>query len=213
MKRGFTLIELLVVIAIIAILAAILFPVFAKAREKARQTACLSNMKEIALAGLMYAQDYDETIPNNSYGGYGYVKILDPYIKNLQIWTCPSLRVAPMVFGPSCPDPTGHNLRSTYAMNDWIEPYGGFPLAWLKRPSEKIWWCDGTGRPCGAVWGSAGGWGDDGWGVGGVSDIHNEGANVGFFDGHAKWRKKVDITGRDPSTATGRKDCWYPLDN
>src|SRR6266581_8496416 len=60
-RRGFTLIELLVVIAIIAILAAILFPVFAQARESARQTTCLSNLKQIALAGMMYAQDYDET--------------------------------------------------------------------------------------------------------------------------------------------------------
>src|SRR5262245_63621885 len=62
-RSGFTLIELLVVIAIIAILAAILFPVFAKAREQARKTSCLSNMKQITMAGLMYAQDYDETWP------------------------------------------------------------------------------------------------------------------------------------------------------
>ncbi|MFH1910322.1 MAG: prepilin-type N-terminal cleavage/methylation domain-containing protein, partial [bacterium] len=64
-KRGFTLIELLVVIAIIAILAAILFPVFAKAREKARQTSCLSNLKQIDLAVLQYAQDYDEMMPRS----------------------------------------------------------------------------------------------------------------------------------------------------
>ncbi len=65
MRKGFTLIELLVVIAIIAILAAILFPVFAKAREKARQTSCLSNMKQIGLASMMYAQDYDERLPGS----------------------------------------------------------------------------------------------------------------------------------------------------
>src|SRR5215510_8297848 len=62
-KGGFTLIELLVVIAIIAILAAILFPVFAQAREKARAISCLSNTKQLATAGLMYVQDYDETFP------------------------------------------------------------------------------------------------------------------------------------------------------
>ena len=64
MRRGFTLIELLVVIAIIAILAAILFPVFAKAREKARQTSCLSNVKQLGLGLMMYAQDYDEKMPS-----------------------------------------------------------------------------------------------------------------------------------------------------
>src|ERR1044072_5111146 len=65
-RKGFPLIELLVVIAIIAILAAILFPVFAKARAKARQTACLANMRQIGNALMMYAQDYDETLPGNS---------------------------------------------------------------------------------------------------------------------------------------------------
>src|SRR6201988_4702864 len=68
-NRGFTLIELLVVIAIIAILAAILFPVFAQAREKARQASCLSNMKQIGLGMTMYVQDYDETFPCNPWNG------------------------------------------------------------------------------------------------------------------------------------------------
>jgi len=95
-KRGFTLIELLVVIAIIAILAAILFPVFARAREKARQTSCLSNVKELALGTLMYAQDYDEMYPcwdrnltedtSPLYPG----RAVMPYVKNLGIFTCPS---------------------------------------------------------------------------------------------------------------------------
>ena len=67
-RRGFTLIELLVVIAIIAILAAILFPVFAQAREKARQTQCLSNMKQVGTGVFMYCQDYDETLPPNNDG-------------------------------------------------------------------------------------------------------------------------------------------------
>jgi prepilin-type N-terminal cleavage/methylation domain-containing protein/prepilin-type processing-associated H-X9-DG protein len=111
MKRAFTLIELLVVIAIIAILAAILFPVFAQAREKARQTSCLSNLKQIGTAFAMYAQDYDERLPDRRDlkqalpGGYrpwttwppsdpraGWAAIvLDPYIRNTAVWRCPSI--------------------------------------------------------------------------------------------------------------------------
>lgn len=101
MKRnGFTLIELLVVIAIIAILAAILFPVFAQAREKARQISCLSNLKQIGLGLMMYVQDYDEYMPYALQndppidgGGTNLVPIdgqIAPYIKNDQIWKCPS---------------------------------------------------------------------------------------------------------------------------
>ena len=103
-KRAFTLIELLVVIAIIAILAAILFPVFAQAREKARQTSCLSNQKQLGLGVMQYVQDYDETYPmayyykNNtattnggSAGGYvTWTVLLQPYVKNAQLFVCPS---------------------------------------------------------------------------------------------------------------------------
>jgi prepilin-type N-terminal cleavage/methylation domain-containing protein len=102
-RRGFTLIELLVVIAIIAILAAILFPVFAQAREKARQTSCLSNEKQMGLGVMMYVQDYDETYPmayyyiNGATSAAGYVQwtgLVDPYAKQLRgnatIWVCPS---------------------------------------------------------------------------------------------------------------------------
>jgi prepilin-type N-terminal cleavage/methylation domain-containing protein/prepilin-type processing-associated H-X9-DG protein len=101
MRKAFTLIELLVVIAIIAILAAILFPVFAKAREKARAASCLSNLKQISLGILMYAQDYDELLPASGdpcntptqhdplhYPLY-WLQI-QPYVKNWQLFACPS---------------------------------------------------------------------------------------------------------------------------
>src|ERR1700742_5130218 len=96
-RRGFTLIELLVVIAIIAILAAILFPVFAQARAKARQISCISNEKQMALGVQMYQQDYDEVFPllttDKSTATYVYditwVSNIQPYIKNTQLMVCP----------------------------------------------------------------------------------------------------------------------------
>lgn len=96
-EKGFTLIELLVVIAIIAILAAILFPVFARARENARRASCQSNQKQIGLAFLQYTQDYDERYPGdlqwnnaNAVESRGWMSIIQPYLKSEQIMRCPS---------------------------------------------------------------------------------------------------------------------------
>lgn len=101
LKRGFTLIELLVVIAIIAILAAILFPVFARARENARRASCQSNLKQIGLGIMQYAQDYDEKYPKSRTGGNSYKNsgnndrmpwhlVIMPYVKSTQVYKCPS---------------------------------------------------------------------------------------------------------------------------
>jgi len=95
-KRGFTLIELLVVIAIIAVLAAILFPVFSKVREKARQTTCASNEKQIGLGIMQYDEDYDETLPGRDYnsGPTGNIvswrTMILPYLKSTDVFKCPS---------------------------------------------------------------------------------------------------------------------------
>ena len=116
-QRAFTLIELLVVIAIIAILAAILFPVFAQAREKARATACLSNEKQIGTALMMYVQDYDGTWPAGTYNtgntyltGRGWAQAAYPYIKSAPLFKCPS---------DATTVPTGapNNVVISYAMN------------------------------------------------------------------------------------------------
>ena len=116
---AFTLIELLVVIAIIAILAAILFPVFAQAREKARQTTCTSNLKQLGLAFTQYIQDYDERLPANDDGGcgtgsagdgFGWSGKIYPYVKSSGVYTCPddttpvaTAGYIPLSYGyPSC---------------------------------------------------------------------------------------------------------------
>jgi prepilin-type N-terminal cleavage/methylation domain-containing protein/prepilin-type processing-associated H-X9-DG protein len=105
--RGFTLIELLVVIAIIAILAAILFPVFAKAREQARKTSCLSNLKQIGLACMMYAQDNDGWLPRDNHvcnPKRRFVAQTQPYMKNMSVYYCPSAARSGMSFLQDTPE-------------------------------------------------------------------------------------------------------------
>ena len=184
MKRGFTLIELLVVIAIIAILAAILFPVFAKAREKARQTSCLSNLKQLGLAQLSYAQDYDEKLPREYWGaGTNYtwpngsisagmwIPSVYPYVKNIQMMNCPSNSTtwtgAYIGGGFSYPFNNSLNLAS---------------LGTIAAPSQCIL------NICGDYYYSNGtNWVDSDTSRPTVKARHNEGTNAVMVDGHAKW--------------------------
>src|SRR5437667_1661209 len=140
--NGFTLIELLVVIAIIAILAAILFPVFAQAREKARSTSCLSNQKQIALAFSMYSQDYDETYPpaQGPTGG-----LLDPISGILPRWED---SVKPYIKGGNVGGivtcPSASSRAYGYSMNGYLS---GKSAAQASNPADTILTADGTQVP------------------------------------------------------------------
>ncbi|MFQ6132527.1 MAG: DUF1559 domain-containing protein [Armatimonadota bacterium] len=214
-RAGFTLIELLVVIAIIAILAAILFPVFSRARAKARATACLSNEKQLALAFMQYTMDHDGRFPS-VYDDTGPVRVIwaekiYPYVRNNQVYACPG--------GPNNVN-TSTTLHGTrYLMNmvhGWHWPEGtnssgnhGYPINedQIRQPAELAllfegrdhWWCHWLTHP---------GWNAtttnaDGLVLVGVLGEtiyprHNGGCNVAFCDGHVKWMKTQDIYSTDP---------------
>jgi len=155
-RKGFTLIELLVVIAIIAILAAILFPVFSRAREQARKTACLSNGKQIGTALTMYLQDWDETFPfwvlpcspagYQQSGGLFPTEQLQPYMKNWDVWRCPSATESQGGPYSNCyPGNWGrpeNNKVCTYGFNtylmttNWETSKQPVKLSALKEPAE-----------------------------------------------------------------------------
>ncbi len=223
MKKGFTLIELLVVIAIIAILAAILFPVFARAREKARQSSCLSNTKQIGLAALMYAQDYDETnVPastTNVTVTYRHPSgtvtltwgpwwaLLQPYMNNPFVLLCPS---GQNVGSWNNYASYGANIRVTGRVFD-------LPLVKLSEiryPAETIFAADSAWTGSTADHGGSNAWRIDAsfhpsyfipaW--------HNGGANIAFCDGHSKWHKieEYDIyQGPITFTRPPRDIVWY----
>lgn len=211
-RIGFTLIELLVVIAIIAILAAILFPVFARARENARRTSCASNLKQLALGLLMYTQDNDGGLPAYARNGSAtwaklYLPTID-YVKNDQVYRCPSA-------------PT-----SDFAASDYRG--GQYGLTWNNEGTSGVNWSvlfanpvtrftariDGVPdavKTCliGETW-TAGGtyvgqrYNDTGWASAQfrvatgswenlLPDRHLEGANYAFVDGHVKWLKKETV--------------------
>jgi prepilin-type N-terminal cleavage/methylation domain-containing protein/prepilin-type processing-associated H-X9-DG protein len=242
---GFTLIELLVVIAIIAILAAILFPVFAQAREKARSTSCLSNNKQIMLGVKMYDQDYDEQCPwdwaVSIPGGY-YATLMDlvnPYVKNPQVWICPSAAKSVTAYGSPCGSDSVSKIVSSYIWMDF-DPYTyyqwfagpngftgaimfcGFPnpgnsycvasgtracigVEQTDFPAQSAFFNEGyyityntsnTALPFGSACteGTSGDWSNS------LYYRHENGSNLAFCDGHAKW-----VLGQNLETNTSEK--------
>jgi prepilin-type N-terminal cleavage/methylation domain-containing protein/prepilin-type processing-associated H-X9-DG protein len=218
-KSAFTLIELLVVIAIIAILAAILFPVFARARENARRSSCQSNLKQIALGIAQYTQDYDERFPlalttiQTTGVVTGWADALQPYLKSLQIYQCPS--------EPNPPQSgTGTTGYTDYWYNAGLSWDGNDPAAYnssvsaaaLLFPSLTVTNGDGSGSAVSPLSGTARtrstGWSFahdsdttkpvapaaakfnttvDNFGFVSGGQRHLEGINLAFADGHVKW--------------------------
>ena len=154
-ESAFTLIELLVVIAIIAILAAILFPVFGRARENARRSSCQSNLKQAALGVLQYSQDYDERFPsgvtNNVPGSLGWATSIQPYVKSTQLFQCPSEPNGPSTT-PTPPDTTSSYTDYYYnAMLSFNGDYAnpdfstGISLSAAINPTLTVMLGDGRG--------------------------------------------------------------------
>ncbi len=211
-SRAFTLIELLVVIAIIAILAAILFPVFAKAREKARQSSCLSNVKQITLAVMQYAGDYDESyvpsyIQMNGPANDRWFELLDPYVKNRQVFSCPSY-TAYVLDGYVLGYGHSHNQFGYWASTS-VNP-APRKMADLTVPAQTIFLADSASD--GRTWDQFHANADEkhessSWvlrwpgqdtlvnppgaccGASTLNAWHNGVANIGFCDGHVKAMK------------------------
>lgn len=197
MKKGFTLIELLVVIAIIAILAAILFPVFARAREKARQSNCLSNTKQIGLGIMMYAQDYDERYPHYRYEAPTAISLywcpsgtnegmIGPYIKNRQVFTCPSYSSGTYSYGWNYSylgwaGRGGTDATAAGAMSEVTHPAETIVVAETVNQTVSYAPRNESFRTTYTL-------------VYNAPFRHNEGSNYTFADGHSKWMMATEAT-------------------
>ncbi len=224
-RTGFNLIELLVVIAIIAILAAILFPVFAQARDKARQATCLSNAKQLAMGVMMYAQDYDEVVPAaysewtaplysspvgnfKNYPSYWYV-VIQPYVKNTRVVKCPSDgdKLIPTSYAYNYPHMSYRLLYPTslFRLSQYEAPGDTLVFGESQRgPKQEDWTLNYLYCPVHWAPGTLKGRGD----ANGMAFRHQGGAIVGFLDGHAKWirKEKVMFSDNDPKSNSAAAD-------
>jgi len=228
-RRGFTLIELLVVIAIIAILAAILFPVFAQAREKARTASCVNNQKQISLAILQYSQDYDETFPSVDSGVL--TQNVQPYLKNLNVFVCPSgsgvyaVSNRAMVGNAGATSTTTRNsyVANADIMGGWNNT-PGLPISLVVAPADTVMLADADAIPSNNTPNSTQvavttNTNNNGSGkklvyfnnarfpnskpidaAGRLGGRHQDGAIFSFADGHTKWLKQP------PDNCAN----WYP---
>jgi len=190
-KKGFTLIELLVVIAIIAILAAILFPVFMKAKTAARQSACLNNCRQLGMGLMAYAEQYNGFVPKHDWNkGYYVWMEIQPYVKNTKILRCPERRYNPAIDWSS--DPSNWGVYNSYGVSSpVVSTYSNKCNFYrIARASRTIFF----GEINGADWCLA----PKSYLIGLEesrvvnyipADRHSGGSVYGFCDGHAKWMK------------------------
>lgn len=206
MRKGFTLIELLVVIAIIAILAAILFPVFARARAKAQQASCLSNIKQLQLGMIMYASDNDQRYPLA--GGTGipdWANAVYPYVKNVQIYLCPSdIASTGSVTYNGVPSLT----KGSYGINSDLLNNND---AMINYPAEMLGLIDAVNVTISNT--------DLPTALGNIATsgvvtntCHNNGCNQSYVDGHVKWIAFQSIPSPKTGDANLNRHYWYGID-
>lgn len=200
-KTGFTLIELLVVIAIIAILAAILFPVFARARENARRSSCQSNLKQLGLGIMQYTQDYDERFPlynwgstNPPLGHGGWANTIQPYLKSVQILQCPSEPTGAVDMGATGFSDYNYNLflgwngasGSVTGQAALTQPTLTVTFADYTANSGYSWFTGFNGANCSSAEPCTPGLATF---PSPAAQRHLDGQNFAFADGHVKWYK------------------------
>ena len=203
-RRGFTLIELLVVIAIIAILAAILFPVFAKAREKAKSASCLNNCKQIGIGLMMYLSDNDDRMMRyyrvDNGIEYIWAKWLDPYVKNAHIYDCPSVGRTSngrFEYATSCYTQEAMSIGANAML---LGPWGPTSMSQIEAPADVYFAGDCT--DCYFVPDEIG-WGQQIGGDEPVYTRHMNKGNFAFCDGHAKV-----MTYQEGEKVVANISCW-----